>query len=80
MSNIDQHVAAAFKLTESAAPLFAGQHPAAVGSALADLLATWLAGHPESARERLLASHVEHVRLLVPVQALAQRRAGQSGG
>jgi hypothetical protein len=57
--------------------LLAGQHPAVIGAALADLTAMWIAGHvaigdeaaTARARAGLLAKHVELVLLLVPINA-----------
>ena len=61
----DQHVA----LVDRARPIFAGQHPAVIGSALAELVAIWLAGHQVSREDhqQLLELHVETVRDLLPV-------------
>lgn len=58
-------------------PILAGRHPAVIGAALADLLAILLAGHrggdAEVLREHILAQHIEHVRMLIPVnEALDQ--------
>jgi hypothetical protein len=58
-------------------PLLAGHHPGIQGAALADPLATWLAGHvirddpikTDALRERLLTVHLDCVRKLVPVNA-----------
>ena len=54
-------------------PHLAGQPPFVQGAVLADLLATWLAGHfagsaAENAalREELLAAHIAVVRALIP--------------
>ena len=60
-------------------PLLAGLDPGVQGAILADLLATWLAGHEFKGdaavtrvlRRDLLASHIEHVRKLVPLNARA---------
>ena len=58
-------------------PLLAG-HPSPIqGAVLADLLATWLAGHiilgdpagTDALRERLLAFHLVAVRELIPINA-----------
>ena len=48
-------------------PLLAGHHPAIQGAALADLLATWLAGHDADLREAMLDAHIHIVRELVPI-------------
>jgi hypothetical protein len=54
-------------------PHLAGQPPSVQGAALADLLATWLAGHfagsaAENAalRDELLTAHIAVVRALIP--------------
>jgi hypothetical protein len=65
------------RLVESIRPLLAGHPPDVQGAALAELLATWLAGHwiPESAadthelRESLLVTHLSMVRKLTSVNA-----------
>jgi len=55
-------------------PLLAGKPPEIQGAALADLLATWLAGYvagdegkTDDLRERLLQHHLRTVRRLLPV-------------
>lgn len=47
---------------EAIEPLLAGRHPGLQGAVLALLLITWLKGHPEEVRERLLAMHLRLVR------------------
>lgn len=62
-------------LVDSLAALLAGRSAQIQGAALADLLATFLAGHivpgdaaaTDAVRERILAVHVDVVRKLVPV-------------
>lgn len=64
----------AFALVQRISPLLADQEPAVQGAALADLLATFLAGHvvvgsfeeSEHLRDHYLALHVELVRKLIP--------------
>lgn len=64
-------------LVESLAALLAGRSSQVQGVALADLLATFIAGHivpgdaaaTDAVRERILALHVDVVRKLVPVNA-----------
>lgn len=56
-------------LVEEIRPLLGGYHPATQGSALADLLAIWLAGHPPEYRKLLLKMHIEMVRELIPENA-----------
>jgi hypothetical protein len=45
-------------------PHLSGQHPEIQGAVLADLMATWLAGHPPFIRESLLMMHMNMVREL----------------
>jgi hypothetical protein len=60
-------------------PLLDGKPPAVQGTALAYLVAMWLAGHVNltsqretaASREELLTLHVEAVRALVPASAKA---------
>jgi hypothetical protein len=72
-----EHVERVHRLLGQIEPILAG-HPAPVqGAVLADLLATWLAGHIDKGssqrtdllREELLRHHLRTVRLLVPVNA-----------
>jgi hypothetical protein len=65
----------AISLARRIHPLLAGQHPAVQGAALADLLATWLAGFDPDAREALLDNHIHIVRELVPINAAQMGRA-----
>lgn len=73
------------RVVERIRPLLAGHQPEVQGAALADLLATWLAGHvvpsdreaTEALRERLLAPLLDTVRALVPVnEAMLRERHG----
>lgn len=52
-------------IVEAARPIFAGKHPACQSAALAELLALWLAGHPNFMRDSLLAKHDQLVRDLI---------------
>jgi hypothetical protein len=60
-------------------PLLSGQPPEVQGAALADLLATWLAGHvvegdaaaTSTLREEMLAEHMHIVRQLIPINSRA---------
>jgi xanthine/uracil permease len=61
-------------LARTIAPILAGHPPGVQGAALADLLATWLAGHigstPEvtaTTRNGLLALHIKTVRALAAI-------------
>jgi hypothetical protein len=53
-------------LADQCRGLFAGLHPGVQGAALAELLATWIAGHRPEVRERIFVIHVEGVRALIP--------------
>ncbi len=55
------------------APLLAGLHPAIQGAVLADLTATWLAGHPPELRGDLHAHHIEKTNALIEPNAQAIR-------
>lgn len=65
------------ELVERVRPLFAGQHPAVIGAALADLTAIWLGGHvvrgdPEETdalRGRLMLEQMRAVGGLTAVNA-----------
>jgi hypothetical protein len=65
-------------LSDTIAPLLAGKPPHVQGAVLADLLATWLAGHhiagdedaTRKVRADLLASHCSMVRELTSVHAI----------
>lgn len=67
-------------------PILKGHPSPLQGAALADLLAIWLAGHmikgnptaTDRLREDILALHVEKVRELIPVNAVAIH--GRNGG
>jgi hypothetical protein len=60
-------------------PLLAGLDPALQGAVIADLLSIWLAAHhvsgvPALAVDRLLQSHIEVVRMLLPENIKAIKR------
>lgn len=69
--------AEARQIVERVRPLLAGRPPQVQGAVLADLLAMWLAGHifrgnpgeTDALREKLLESHLDLVRRLIPVNA-----------
>lgn len=48
-------------------PLLAGYHPAVQGAALAELMATWLAGFPDAMHDDLIAANINAARALVPL-------------
>ena len=62
-------------LTRRIAPILSGQSPPIIGGALAQLLASWLAGHvvvddqkaTDSLRSDLLDMHFEAVLSLIPM-------------
>jgi hemerythrin len=65
------------ELVERARPIFAGQDPAVIGAALADLTARWLAGHvladdpaaTDQLRGDLMLEQVRLVRRLTVINA-----------
>ncbi len=70
------------ELAERARAIFAGEHPAIVGSVLAEMLAIFIIGHQISHEdhERLLDLHVKTVRELLPiVEAEMNDMMGASG-
>lgn len=56
-------------LRKAMARLLAGKPAMVQGAALADLLATWIAGHHPDLRDEVLALHLEYVNWLVEVNA-----------
>jgi hypothetical protein len=72
---LQSDVEAIVALVERIRPLLAGRHPDIVGAALADLLATWLAGfrvpdNPKATtefREHLLKMHIDCMRPLIAI-------------
>jgi hypothetical protein len=46
----------------------AGYHPAVQAAALADMVAMWVAGHPEEVRDALFKQWADGVRMLVSVK------------
>jgi hypothetical protein len=73
MSPADQVLAIAGEIK----PLLAGKDPSVQGAVLAELLSLWLAGHPSLAREALIETHVDHVRLLIPLSEKILFRGGR---
>lgn len=55
------------RLALSIKPFFAGKPPELVGATLAELLATFIAGHHPDLREKILQLHFDAVRELIPV-------------
>lgn len=73
----DRDAELATALSKRIHPMLAGIGPALQGAVLADLLATWIAGHPPGVREEMLTFHLGMVRKLIPVNARAiAARAG----
>lgn len=58
----------------------AGSNPATQAAVLADLVATFLAGHHPHFREQLLMHHMQTVRDLVPDNERAMFEAGYPAG
>jgi hypothetical protein len=58
-------------LAEKIVPFLRGEGAEVQGATLADLLATWLAGHPNWIREEILQRHIEAVRSLISVNEQA---------
>jgi len=54
-------------IVERIHPILEGRGPEAQGAILAELLATWIAGHHPKVRDKVLRLHVRFVRELVPV-------------
>jgi hypothetical protein len=67
------------EIVEAVRPILAGNPPQIVGAALADLLAIFLASHivpgraeaTDRIRKELLATHLDTVRALIPVNEAA---------
>lgn len=65
------------RIVASICPMLAARPPQIQGAALADLLATWIAGHAipgetieiDALRERILELHIEMVRRLIILNA-----------
>jgi hypothetical protein len=81
--NADADADETLELLSRIGPILAGRPPQVQGAVLADLFATWLAGHfaetPEQTaelREVLLEQHLDLVRKLIPLnEAAGLRRA-----
>lgn len=65
----EEVVVAANELEAAAGALLANKHPSVVGTALASLVATWVAGHRPDLREGVLTAWAAMVKELVPVYA-----------
>jgi len=76
---LSQAISDGMALAERIHPLLAGKGSSVQACALADLLATWLAGHyllGPAVLDELLADHIAAVRSLVPchIEIITQRR------
>jgi hypothetical protein len=67
--NADRAATEAMELALKIAPFFAGHAREVQSAALADLLATWVAGHSPAVREQVLTGHIDCVRKLIPPNA-----------
>lgn len=56
------------RIVETIKPHLAGEGSAIQGAALADLAATWLAGHPEPMRATLLHLHLQSIGELTAIK------------
>jgi hypothetical protein len=63
--SIDAEAYEIAELVKRIAPMLYGRTPGVQGGTLADLLAMWLAGHPDFIREEILTTHMDGVRELV---------------
>jgi hypothetical protein len=70
----DHPVGRVGKLVERVKPILAGQHPAVIGAAIADLLAILAASTAPDRREAFLAMHMAKVRELIPVNEAEIKR------
>lgn len=66
----------AMEIVKQIEPLLAGAGPDIQGAVLADLLATWLAGHPAEMREDMLQLHLEAMQPLIEL-AVANKVRGR---
>ena len=58
------------ELVKKIKPILAtGHDPAAIGAALTELLALWIAGHPAAIRSEVFDMQVDAIRKLYPVAA-----------
>lgn len=66
MSGAEEKVAEVDAIVEEVRPFLAKRDPHVMSAVLADLLAMWLVGWPNFAREDVLADHLDLVRQLIP--------------
>jgi hypothetical protein len=67
-------MAAVRALCDHLRPMFAGQHPAVIKLALAELVGEVIIAHDERIRARQLRSHITTVKEIVPMMEAALRR------
>jgi hypothetical protein len=94
IEDVDAAATEAEAIVEQVRPLLAGHDPGVQGAALADLLATWLAGFQmpdgppkklQAFRRNMLKMHIEQVWQLVPIneqerdEKLAHSASGPAG-
>jgi hypothetical protein len=59
------------EIMDAVKPLLATRHPMAIGAALAELTALWIAGHSANLRHDMFDFHVATVRRAYPIIAKA---------
>ncbi|WP_042776364.1 hypothetical protein [Sinorhizobium fredii] len=67
MSNLDEEIASAYRLEKLVWPILKGHRPEVQSVVIADMLATFIAGHAPPLREMVLGKTMELVRALVPI-------------
>jgi len=73
------------ELVDQITPILYGHNSEVQGATLADLLSMWLAGHhvlgdrerTQALREQMLDFHVDHVRILIPINEAIARDEGR---
>jgi hypothetical protein len=82
MSKRDPRTREVEAIVKAIHPALSGQPPEIQGAVLADLLATFIAGHHPALREEILTLHVDAVRTLIPHNELEifARRGGKPEG
>ena len=68
MTDLEEARRSADEIIEACRPLFAGRGPIVQGLALAQLTATWIAGHPPVVWIEILGQHVGAVAQLAPIE------------
>ncbi|MEJ6847486.1 hypothetical protein V3589_14860 [Sinorhizobium fredii] len=67
MNSLDEEIEAAYRLEKSIWPILKGHRPEVQNVVIADMLATFLAGHAPPLREVVLEQTIELVKTLLPV-------------